>query len=453
MARNNRKKSTKDTRKSSRRRTSRTIGASTRYQPLLGTRDFSTDPVREAVVNQLRKNKAAKNKLPSVLKGGNGSDNAIGSKPEGLQLALDFFTTNPNESAITDFAKKFPSIAKDENIQEVVLSRMTDPAQVGAFARGIGAVVKGFGIESKVVQSKISQIIKGDEYIPTEPTPEQLGRQVSPSKTTSKNAKANSNNVYQNVYVPPEGVSSPSISSDNKNNAARYRPVIEPSYKGIDQQQARNGYAPVTTPQEQQALSGSAPTVALPAFAPVGGNIGTGLPPVLADVGGNAANTLNDSALAIQDPNQGLQFNGLGITNPAIPNSSTLQASSVPAATPAKDNGFHLTRQSMFGDDKNIGWLTGGAKVASGIMGIYNGYKATKLAREQYELKRNAYKLDYTNQAKLLNRDILRTEKNFAAIQNRKHTSSNEDYYKTINKQADRQYQKNKLDVNAANNL
>jgi len=425
MAKNNRNKRLKERQQYS------------RYRPVLAGKGSFDDPVRQDVINQLRKNKA-------LLKGSKSSDNALGNKPKGLQLALDFFSKNPNESDIAGFTKKHPTIMKDAAVQESILARMTDPSQVGAFARGIGSVVKGFGMESKAVQSKLTQIIQGGDYEATDPTPADLGQQVPPSNS----------NVYKNIYIPPSG---------SQSSGKKYRPVVPPINDGISQQ-ALNGNTPPTSIAEQQALNGGAPTVDPTGFAPVGVSrgISTGLPPVLADVGGNASNTLNGSNLAIQNPNQGLQFNGLGITNPADANS---QANAIPALNniaarpssavpPTKDNGFSFTRASMFGDDKNIGWLTGGAQVATGVMGIYNGYKATKLAREQYELKKNTYKLDYRNQAQLLNRDILRTEKNFAAIRNSgTPVTDRKAYYDTIDRQGNKAYQKNKLNVNAADNF
>jgi len=424
---------------------------STEFKPvLIGEKDISKAPILRAVVDQLRKNNS--NKIANT---------GITSNPKDLQFLTDLFNASPSIDTISQLPKRFPQLANNKNLINEALKRITTVDDLVNVASGLGIDIK----DSRI-QNQFKKITSGAD----------INTNIADSTIT------NSADVYKNIYVPPSNAKVAERPSQSSSKA--FTPISKGKLSsGYIASQRAIGNAPTTVTKEINPVAPTAtynyaeytpvlpkpklkPDIPIPASIPTGlSNTPTINPyqpnasftPLLANtgndpselfsVGGNAPTTLDASQLALQPPNTGLQYNGLGITN------NTPTGVIPQLGVKSNDNGFHFTRKSMFGDDKTIGWLTGGAQVASSIMDIYNGYKAAKLAREQYELKKNAYKLDYQNQAKLLNRDILRQERNFAAIQNRKHTGTRDQYYNTINKQADKAFQKHKLDPNAANNF
>ena len=351
------------------------------------------------------------------------------STPEhlkGMQKALDFFANNPTENEIKSFVTQNKSLMKDPTIQTAVLSDVTDPAQLGVIARGMKSVDRNFDT-NPIFQGRASELAQAPQTTGFTP-------------------------IVTNPQTPDGG----GVFVDHNGNGANGEPNVIPNKLPASQTPQ---YSPYSPPERQS--TGFSPIVPQTNKKGLETIVDTGLPPAIQqfDVGGNTPSLSTNLPVSTTPTNQNLQFTPLPQTPannpPTIGGVNGLTQNKPVINTPknSEDNGFSFTRASMFGDDKNIGWLTGGAQVAQGIMDIYNGYRATKLAREQYEFKKNAYRLNYENQARMLNNNLLRQETNFAAIRNRKFNGSTKDYYKTIDKEANINYQKHKVDENAASKL
>ena len=362
--------------------------------------------------------------------------------------AITFFKTNPDSKKISTFLKDNPDIMKNEDVQRAVLSDITDPAQLGTVARGISEQVKDFDV-SPVFQERVSAISQAPQgnVPPTNPN-------VSVTPTGQSNLPADS--VYRNIYVPPSGGTQ---AQARPSNSSQFTPVLpQGSQRNLPtQQQVANPIQPISNP------------------------VDTGLPPAVAEIGGNTPTAFNPPVQATTQPQFGLNgFTPVGTQSTSVAPSSGVNIDgfqpigdqfvgqstaggnqpSTPLTfgttqsdnTPQQPSQLEETRKLLFGDNKNLGFLTGGAQVASGIFGIYNGYKQTKLAREQYEFKKNSFKTQFANQAKLLNNAIRNQEVNHAAVRFR-NIKDPVERQAAIDARANTQFNKNKLDPNAAQNL
>lgn len=460
MARNrNKRKSRKTTQDQLRRlqifnRNDLTDTANKTFGSVLGTIGSNRSGNRSSnpVFNPLINRQNLKSAYPKTI--GKATINASNVEKDMIK-ALLFFKTNPDSKKISTFLKDNPDIMKNEDVQRAVLSDITDPAQLGIVARGIGEQVKDFDVSSVFQEraSAISQAPQGN-IPPTNPN-------VSVTPTGQSNLPADS--VYKNIYVPPNGGTQ---AQARPSSASTFNPVLPQGNQRI-------------LPTQQQVVDPVQRT-----FRPVQpsfNSVDTGLPPAVAEIGGNAPTAINPPIQASTQPQFGLNgFTPVGAQPTPTTTSSGLNIPgfqpigdqfagqstaggnqpSTPLTfdnvqtdnTPKTPSQLEETRKLLFGDDKNLGFLTGGAQVASGIFGIYNGYKQTKLAREQYEFKKNSFKTQFANQAKLLNNAIRKQEHNNAAIRF-SNVKNRTDRLAAIDNRTNDQFNKHRLDPNAAQNL